>query len=81
MRKRLAAAAALVGLGVGVLGAAPVGADPGNTNERKVVNQLIHMLCSSPEFQEAAALEFDVKANRGQCQKALREFLADIVPT
>ena len=64
----------MVGLSLGVFGAAPAGADP----DDKVAKDLIHLLCDFEEIQDAVALEYGVEANRGQCQKALRgEFLAD----
>ena len=72
MRRRIAAGIAVVGLSVGVLGASPARADH---LDEKAVKDIVHALCADPEVQEAVAEEFDVKANRGQCMKALREFL------
>ena len=71
MRKRIAAGAAVFSLTLGLLGASPAWAQP----EDKLTKDVVHLLCGIPEFQEGVAAQFGVKANRGQCQKALRAFL------
>ncbi len=68
MRGRIAAGAAVVGLSLGVLGGGPVRAAP----EDKASKDTAHAVCASPQAQQTVAELFDVKANRGQCQKALR---------
>ena len=59
-------------MGLGVLGATPAAAAP----EDKAVKDLVHFLCGFEETQEIVAEELGVKANRGQCQKALRAELS-----
>ena len=71
MRRRIVAAAAVVGFSVGVLGASPAWAD----QDDKVAKDVVHLLCGNPALQQAVAEELGVQANRGQCQKALRAFL------
>ena len=73
MRRRIAAGAAVVGLGVGILGASPAWAD----RDDKAAKDVVHLLCGIPELREAVAEDLGVKANRGQCQKALRALLDD----
>jgi hypothetical protein len=51
-----------------------VSADAITANQR----DLIHEACRVPEVQEAVAEAYGVKANQGQCMKALREHPADI---
>ncbi len=65
---------AVVGMSVGLLGASPAGADLDEIREDNVVKDLVHQLCDFEEIQQGTAEAFDVKANRGQCQQALREF-------
>ncbi len=39
-------------------------------------DDFINELCKNPAVQEQVAAQFGVKANHGQCKKALREFFS-----
>ncbi len=72
MRRRIATGVAIVGLGLGVLGASPAAAAP----EDKFFKDVAHFVCGFEVTQELVAEELGVQANRGQCQKAVRAFLS-----
>jgi hypothetical protein len=73
MRKRVAIGLATVALSLGAVNVSSASAQPLD----KQVRAFIHFLCGDPDFQEEVAEELEVKANRGQCQKALREFFEE----
>ncbi len=56
-----------------MLAGGPAGAD----GEDKANKDAAHAVCASSQAQQTVAQLFDVKANRGQCQKALRSLDAE----
>ncbi len=76
MRRRIAAGLAAFGFSLGALGASPAEAVP--DAEDKAAKVVAHAVCGFEEAQEDLGEFFGVKANRGQCQKALRDFIRDL---
>ena len=68
MTKRIAAAMAVAGLTIGLLGAVPATAD-------EVTRKWLVEHCKDPAVQQAVSDNTGVKANHGQCMKVLSAFL------
>ena len=68
MKKRVAAAVAVAGIGFGLLGVAPATAE-------EVTRKWLVEHCKEEAVQEAVATNVGVKANHGQCMKVLDAFL------
>ncbi len=56
-----------------MVGLTPASADAISPNQGDFINEL----CKIPEVQESVAAQFGVKANHGQCKKALRQYFSE----